>query len=206
MSKKNDGRAFDSDNYVQITPNNRCNIKKVVRVLDSKLVRVRADRTIESEWEAFQNLIGRVQSFTVNESTQCSRDVVKELTNLNLDALCSTNVTQGTSLHDQERTNLCVYFSITSAIRHEIKKIVGRRKSTGINIRSNGKMENYKICIPGDKTIDYVLDDKEFEWINRDDNETNFYPNPASFERMLALLLGCVSPRALSARGELLFI
>ena len=177
----------------------RCDIDDVVRVLESKLAEVRAGGTIESEWKSFQDSVKLSRSFTVDERTQCSRDVVQELTGLNLNAPGSAYVTHGTKLHDQRVTNLCVYFSIISAIRHEIRKIVGSGKSAEINVDSNGDMYERIICIPKDKTISEVLEAKYFEYIY--DGENKVQQNGASFERMMAVLLGCVSPRGLSARG-----
>ena len=130
----------------------------MVRVLESKLAEVRADGKIEAEWKSLHNSIQLSRSFTVDEQTMGSRDMVQELTNLNLNAQGCANVTQGTKLHDQKGTNLCVYISITSALRHEMKRIVGSRRSVEINIKADGEMHSGVICIPKDKTIDEVLE------------------------------------------------
>ena len=133
----------------------------MVRVLESKLAEVVADETFETEWKTFQDSIKLNGSYTVDEGRG----------------------TQGTALQDQKGTNLCVYFSITSALRQEMKRIVGNRKSVDIHSR-NGLHEDAKqICIPKNKTIYEILGAEQCE-------------------RMMSVLLGCVSPHALSDGGE----
>ena len=123
-----------------------------------------------------------------------SRDLVKELTQINLDARNLQNITQGTLLHDQKISNLCVYFATLSALRHEIKKLFSNLVSEGVNFHDNLE----KVSIPACRSIDELLKEKEFD---------NAYsrrkiPNALSFERMLSVMLGCVSPRALSGVGQ----
>ena len=148
---------------------------------------------------------GNNRVFTVYEKTMCSRDIVQKLTNLNLNAPDGAMVTAGASSHVQQGTNLCVSSAIISALRHEMKRVVGDKNSKEINVDSDGQMDHFFICIPKDKKIDEVLEAEHFEWVNCENNEPIFHPNGASFERMLAVLLGCVSLPALSAGGQILF-
>ena len=127
------------------------------------------DPQIESDWKSFHSLIKVPAEFKVDERTQCSRDVFKELTQVTLKAKSGQMVTGGTQLHDQKETNLCVYLATMSALRHQLKKTIGtgRTKYAGLEI------------------------DEYLERRDRDEKR---------FERDLAVMIGCVCPRALSGR------
>ena len=121
-----------------------------------------------------------------------SRNLVQELTQINLGAQSPQNITQGTLLHDQKMSNLCVYFATLSALRHEIKNLFNNLVSEGVNFLDRLR----KISIPAGKSIDQLLKEKELSALS---------PNALSFERMLSVLLGCVSPRALSGKVKISF-
>ena len=127
-----------------------------------------------------------------------SRNLVKELTQINLDAQNPHHITQGSVLHGQKMSNLCVYFATLSALRHEIKNLFKNLISKAINFGRD--IDNYLVSIPAGKSIDELLKEKEFAH-PRGSSYGNL-PNALSFERMLSVLLGCVSPRALSGKGQ----
>ena len=135
---------------------------------------------IEADWKSFHSLIKVPAEFKVDEQTQCSRDVLKELTHLSLKAKSGQMVTGGTKVHDQKDTNLCAYFATMSALRHQLRKAVGSEKS--------GK----------DALYDLYNDRYEGLEINEYLNRKDEYKQ--RFERDLAVMIGCVCPRALSAR------
>ena len=86
-----------------------------------------------------------------------------------------------------------------SAVRHEMKKIFENLISTAINF--DGKyyfahpLDEKLIPIPAGESIDELLKEKDFQF---NFLRTKKFPNALSFERMLSVLIGCVSPRALS--------
>ena len=91
-------------------------------------------------------------------------------------------VTGGTQLHDQKDTNLCAYFATMSALRHQLRKIIGSKISGRDTIR-----------FTEDKYVGLDID----EYLNRRDKDEK------RFERDLAVMIGCVCPRALSARFKI---
>ena len=135
------------------------------KILESIEALVLNDAKIESDWKSFHYLIKVPAHLKVDERTQCSRDVFKEITQVNLKAKSGRMVTGGTKLHDQKDTNLCAYFATMSALRHQLRKAIGNEKS-------------------GSETFDLNVKDRGFK----------------RFEQDLAVMIGCVCPRALSAR------
>ena len=127
------------------------------------------DPKIEADWKSFHSLIKVPAEFKVEEGTQCSRDVFKEITQVSLKAKSGLMVTGGTNLHDQQDTNLCAYFATMSALRHQLKKVLTSKYA-------------------GPKIDEYLE--------RRDQDEKRF-------ERDLAVMIGCVCPRALSARFKI---
>ena len=85
------------------------------------------DPTIEADWKSFNSLIKVSDEFKVDERTQCSRDLLKELTAVTLKAKSGQIVTGGTKLHDQKNTDLCAYFATMSALRHQLKNLLKTR-------------------------------------------------------------------------------
>ena len=86
-------------------------------------------------------------------------------------------ITGGTKLHDQKGTNLCAYFATMSALRHQLKKSVGSQISGNDNYSWRKKYAGLGID----------------EYLNGKDQDEK------RFERDLAVMIGCVCPRALSA-------
>ena len=140
----------------------------------------------EADWKSFHCLIKIPDEFKVDERTQCSRDLFKELTKLTLTAKSSQMVTGGTKLHDQKDTNLCAYFATMSALRHQLRKTIGNQKSGKDPSKKNYWEEP-------EKYAGLEID----EYLKRKDREEK------RFERDLAVMIGCVSPRALSVRFEI---
>ena len=141
------------------------------------------DSTIEADWKSFNSLIKVPAEFKVNERTQCSRDLLKELTAVSLKAKSGGIVTGGTKLHDQSDTSLCAYFSTMSALRHQLRKAVRKEKSGKDPSRAFWAGKNAGLEIE--------------EYFNRRDKDEK------GFERDLAVMIGCVSPRPLSARFKI---
>lgn len=143
-----------------------------------------ADSSVQPAWETLYTRIN-IQRISVDERTMSSIDMIKELTLMNLNAQNTKNITDGTGLHFQKLSNLCVYFATMSAVRHEMKKIFGNLTSFDVDS-----------IIPAGKSINELFKEKEFQF--NDGYEIHKISNPLIFEIMLSVLLGCVSPRALS--------
>ena len=143
------------------------------------------DPKIEAEWKSFHSLIKVPAEFKVDERTQCSRDLFKELTQVTLKAKSGQMVTGGTKLHDQKVTNLCAYFATMSALRHQLRKAVASEKS---------KIDTSKIDPAKAKKYEGLKID---EYLKRKDQDEK------RFERDLAVMIGCVCPRALSGRCKI---
>ena len=161
-----------------------------------------SDPSMQTAWETLHTRTNN-QKISVDERTMGSRDMVKELTLMNLNAQNAPNITDGTGLHFQKMSNLCVYFATVSAIRHEMKKIIGNLISTAINMEN--KYEEFSefkkmVPIPASRSIDELFIEKEFQFV--DHGYEISIQNALSFEGMLSVLLGCVSPRALSGLVE----
>ena len=158
---------------------------------------VEGNNSVQQAWETLNCKIASNHSFNVDERTMSSRDLVRELSQINLDAQNSLKITYGTRLHDQKMSNLCVYFAVLSALRHEIKNFFKDLGSSNVDYRSF--FDAFKVLLPTGKSIDRLLIEKEFfnPW-----SIGEKIPNALSFERMLSMLIGCISPRALSGNGS----
>ena len=167
-------------NFVQITWSNRPKIADVLKILESTAVLISTDPQIESDWKSFHSLIKVPAEFKVDERTQCSRDLFKELTQVSLKAKSGQMVTGGTKLHVQKDTNLCAYFATMSALRHQLRKAAASKRDIRLS-----DVPRY--------TAELEID----EYMERRD----LYEK--RFERDLAVMIGCVCPRALSARFKI---
>ena len=179
-----------------MNPGTRPVLQTVITKLESVRSNVMSDLNVQADWETFNTRIS-TQRISVDERTMSSRDFVKELTLLDLNAQNGLVITNGTGLHYQKMSNLCVYFATTSAVRHEMKKIFQNLTTTAINTGHYGLPSDNdlrQILIPAGKSIKQLFSIKEFLEFNRQKK----IPNALSFERMLSVLLGCVSPRPLS--------
>ena len=191
---------------IKVNGNNRLNLGDmdiscrygyILSKLNSIKIDVQGNNSVHQAWESLNTKIDSETSFSVEERTMSSRDLVKELTQINLNARNPQNITRGTILHDQKMSNLCVYFATLSALRHEIKNIFNNLISKAVDTFVIGVRQ---VSIPAGKSIDQLLEEKEFDDPDPYSNEK--IPNALSFERMLSVLLGCVSPRALSGKGK----
>ena len=172
-------------------------ISKIESVKDS----VMSDPSVKTAWETLHSRINN-QRFNVDERTMTSINMVNELTRMNLNAQ-NAPITAGTGLHYQKRSELCTQFATISAVRHEMKKIIGNLKSKGVNMDKIDPYSSLLILIPAGKSIDELFKENEFEFsttvFNSDGrNVMEKFPNALSFERMLSVFLGCVSPKSLS--------
>ena len=155
------------------------------------------DGKIEADWKSFHSLIKVPAEFKVDERTQCSRDVFKEITQVTLEAKSGHMATGGTKLHNQKDTNLCSYFTTMSALRHQLRKTVGTEIS-GIDaskIHPNETLESHRKKQENEAKKYAGL--KIEEYLERKDHDEK------RFERDLAVMIGCVCPRALSARFKI---
>ena len=106
-------------------------------------------------------------------------------------------VTGGTKLHHQNDTNLCAYFATMSALRHQLRKTVGSEISgidaSKINPNEVFEFDRKKQEYEARKYAGLQIE----EFMNRKDHEEK------RFERDLVVMIGCVCPRALSARFKM---
>ena len=160
---------------------------EILKVLDSLGRKIRSDPKIEADWLSFHSLITVPAEFRADESTLSSRDLYKEISQINFNAKSGQMATEGTKLHEQNDTNFCAYLATMSALRHQLRKIAGSE----ISGKDNSKKSR-------EKTEKYAkLEIKEYlERRDADDKR---------FERDLSVMIGCVSPRSLSARFKITF-
>ena len=191
---------YDNLRYLKVDDQIRLKLESILSRLNSIKVDVQGNNSVQQAWETLNIQMSSDNRFNVDERTMGSRNLVKELTQINLDAQNTINITQGTNLHHQKISNLCVYFAILSALRHEIKNLFKNLISNSVQSygRGSGRRRILQASIPARKSIDELLKEKEF----RDLHSKAKIPNALSFERMLSVLLGCVSPRALSGKGQ----
>ena len=186
--------SFDllfNNNICKVDFTKRPDVESVIIRIESVKANVLSDPSVDTAWETLNTRINS-RTISVDERTMGSRDMIKELSSMNLDAQNAPNITDSTGLHFQKMSNLCVYFATMSAVRHEMRKILENSTSTAVNMR-NGYFKSVRLIpIPAGKSIDELLKEKTFQGIKEN------FPNALCFERMLAVLLGCVSPRALS--------
>ena len=148
-----------------------------MKVLESLEEKIRNDPKIESVWESFHFFIEVPAEFKVDERTLFSFDVYKEIAQIHF------NAKYGHMVKQRAGTNLCAYFVTMSALRHQLRKIVGSEKA--------GK-EAYNIYpkYAGLKIEEYLE--------RRDEDDKRF-------ERDLSVMIGCVSPRSLSGLFKIFF-
>ena len=167
--------------FLQIDPSKRPKLvypaDEILIVLESLAAKIQTDPKIEANWLSFHSLIKVPAEFKVDERTLTSRDFYKEITQMNLNAKSGEMVTGGTKLHDQKDTNFCAYFATLSALRHQLRKIIGTE------ISGPGRYAGLEIK----------------EYLKRRDKKEK------RFERDLSVMIGCVSPRSLSARFKIFF-
>ena len=156
-----------------------------------------SDPSAQTAWETLHTGINN-QKISVDERTMSSRDMVKELTHMNLNAQNAPIITGGTGLHCQKMSNLCVYYATVSAVRHEMKKIFENLTSKAVNIYYGNSSSERLIPIPAGKSIEELFEEKKITFGYTTLSDTDIYQSALTFERMLSVLLGCVSPRALS--------
>ena len=93
------------------------------------------------------------------------------------------------------KCQIYAFTSRLSALRHEIKNIFNNLISKAVYTFVVGVRQ---VSIPAGKSIDELFKGEEFQFVDSAVNEIEKFPNALSYERMLSVLLGCVSPRALS--------
>ena len=157
--------------------------KILIKFFDKLLESVENNLTIQSEWKEFNSDIKRnLEDIQVDEKTQCSIDLLKELTKVTLKVKSDQIATGGTPLKTQKDTNLCSYFATMSALRHQLKKIVGGE----ISGKDTSKVEKE--------------DQEKYANLNFDEYIERRDKNEKRYERDLAVMIGNVSARTLSAR------
>ena len=171
--------------FLQINPRDRpslINSNEILKVLESLARKNRNDQKIEADWLAFHSLIKVPKAVKIDENTLYTRDVYKQVTQIHSNAKSGQMATGGTKLHNQQDTNFCAYFATMSALRHQLRKIVG----SAISDLDEEEKETYA-----------RLEIKEYLEL-RDKYEKRF-------ERDLSVMIGCVSPRSLSARFKIIY-
>ena len=98
--------------FYKVDAEKRLQLEDILSRLNSIKFVVEGNNSVQQAWETLNTKICSDTSFSVDERTMGSRDLVKELTQINLDARNPQNITRGTILHDQKMSNLCVYFAI----------------------------------------------------------------------------------------------
>ena len=154
----------------------RAEIQEVIPVLSSVLEKIRKNPNIEVSWKKFHSENTALSKSKIRNN-QASRDVFKEVNTLNF-AIPDQMATGGTILHDQKYSNLCVFFTTMSVLRHQLRKTVGDRNSQYDHTRDDNKYEGLKIK----------------EYIKKKDVDDNL------FERQLMVMVACVSPRSLAVK------
>ena len=167
------------------------------KILESIEALVLNDAKIESDWKSFHYLIKVPAHLKVDERTQCSRDVFKEIRQVTLKAKSGQMVTRGTKLHDQKDTNLCAYFATMSALRHQFRKAVGNEIS-GIDA-----LKIYPRQTSEDAKSRQEKEAKKYAGLEIEEYLEQRDKDEKRFERDMAVMIGCVCPRALSARFEI---
>ena len=197
MKKVNRSLLNGFKNFRQIDPKKRPTVAEVLEILESTTALVSNDPHIESEWKYFHSLIKDPAEFKVDERTQCSKDVFYEITQVSLKAKSGSMVTAGTKLHDQKDTSLCAYFATMSALRHELQKAVVGETSGKDESKINPKITNEYWREMQEKEAQKYAKLEINEYLERRDRVEK------RFERDLAVMIGCVCPRALSARFKI---
>ena len=169
------------ENFLQINPGERPIVDDVLKAVEATEALISNNPQIEADWKSFHSLIKIHAEFKVDKRTQCSRDVFNEISQITLKAKSGEMITGGTKLHDQKDTNLCAFFATMSALRHQLRRTVGNEKS--------GNRTSYRYRKYAGLKID--------EYLKRWDKDEK------RFERDLAVMIGCVCPRALSARFKI---
>ena len=147
-------------------------------MLSSATTKIAGKPKIEVHWKKFHSEINVSAEIKVGERTQASRDLFKEVTQVNLRANTAKMATGGTNLHDQKYTNLCAYFAAISVLRHQLRRIIGDKRSGEDPTRRDKKYEGLKIK----------------EYIERKDADEKL------FEQILTVIIGCVCPRSLAVK------
>ena len=159
--------------------------KILIKFFDKILESVKNNLSIEREWRSFNSFIKEKKDqddFTVDERTQCSIDLLKELTKVTLKVKSDQIATGGTPLKTQKDTNLCPYFATMSALRHQLKKTVGSEKSG----KDTSKVEEE--------------DQEKYANLNFEEYIKLRDKDEKRYERDLFVMIGNVSPRTLSVR------
>ena len=172
---------------------------EILKVLESLASKIRNNPKIEADWLSFHSLIKVSAVFKVDQRTLSSRDLFKEITQMNLNVKSGQMATGGTEIHDQKDTNLCAYFATMSALRHQLRKIV----ETEISEKDTSKIRpkrSWEISKRErqEKQAQKYARLKIKEYLERLKDEKRF-------ERDLAVMIGCVSPRSLSARFKITY-
>ena len=186
------------ENFLQINPGERPIVDDVLKAVEATEALISNNPQIEADWKSFHSLIKIHAEFKVDKRTQCSRDVFNEISQITLKAKSGEMVTGGTKLHDQKDTNLCAYFATMSALRHQLRKAVENEKS-GIDASKIDPSETLE-----DTKRRQEKEAKKYAGLKIEEYLEQKDEDEKRFERDLAVMIGCVCPRALSARFTIL--
>ena len=136
------------------------NVKKRLKKIQKKFTK---QKDIDEDiWQMMNDHISSSAKVTVDERTQCSRNVALEIGKQMNDVWRGNPVTGGTDGHDQGVSNLCHSFAPTTALRKALRDLTDGRKSKEITVSRipNSK----KIIVHGGKTgMELMNDDSEWE-------------------------------------------
>ena len=191
-------KSYISHNHLslKVDQEHRPSISYILKLLSSIAKSVSENSGIEVQWKKFHSEINVSTEVDVDESTQASRDLFKEITDISLKAKPIVMATGGTNLYHMKDTNLCAYFATMSALRHQLRKCVGDKKtSTDIHMLVSNILSGTDKHKKEELTKELGLAGLPIEdYIEKLEKKFQI------FERCLAVLIACVSPRALSLR------
>ena len=180
------------------------NSNEILKVLESLATKIQTDPKIEADWRSFHCLIKVPAEFEVDERTLSSRDLYKEITQMNLKGKSGQRATEGTKIHEQKDTNFCAYFATMSALRHQLRKIVGTEIS-GKDFSKIVPVEKWNTNEEKKKMREeQEIEAKKYAGLKFNEYLERLDEDEKRFERDLSVMIGCVSPRSLSARFKIL--
>ena len=98
------------ETFFKVDAEKRLKLEDILSRLNSIKIAVEGNNSVQQAWETLNTTICSDTRFSVDDRTMGSRDLVKELTQINLDAQNLQNITQGT-LPPFRKCRICVHTS-----------------------------------------------------------------------------------------------
>ena len=118
---------------------------EVLPVLLSAANLISGNRKIEVQWKNFHSEIRALTEIKIDERTKASSYLNKEVFDLTSKENMDILPTERTHLLDQKITDLCSYFATMSALRHQLRKSIGDKKSKKDTTQQDGRYEGLEI-------------------------------------------------------------